>query len=352
MTTACTSEKQEVEKEDQMQEIVEFPKSQNAWQRDSKTIEGKTQGTTFVVKTSEDSLLVTAPELDSLLARFDSELSGYLETSLLSKFNHAKDFILLQDDHYFRTCYMMSKDVYERTEGLFDPSVFPLVKAWGFFKDISQPPAPKTIDSILNFVGFESGVNHSIKGDTLLKHHPSFQLDFNAIAQGQSADEIARFLRKRGHENYFIEVGGELVVKGLNNDGLPWVIGIDLPEDDDGSSNVRVLENYIHISEGGVATSGNYRKFYEKDGRKYSHTLHPKTGHPVEHNLLSATVIAPNAAIADAYATAFMVMGVDKTMEFVEKNDDLQLAVYLLYENDQGRIVRASNQLMQEYLHN
>lgn len=294
---------------------------------------------------------MNAIEIDELLAKFDTELSGYDPSSMLSQFNAAADYFVVANDDFFRTCYHMSMDVYERTDGLFDPSVFPLVKAWGFFKDITNPPSQEMVDSILTFVGFKEGKHHLFNGDTLQKLHPSFELDFNAIAQGQSVDEIARLLRAKGHENYFIEVGGELVVKGTNDRGEPWVIGIDLPTEENEGSSVRELENYIHISEGGIATSGNYRKFYEKEGRKYSHTLHPKTGHPVEHNLLSATVIAPNAAIADAYATAFMVMGVDKTMEFIEKNDDLQLAVYLLYENDQGRIARASNQRMASYLH-
>lgn len=329
-----------------------FPSTDNTWQVNAKVIQGNTQGTTFVVKTSEDSLFVSALEIDSLLVKFDSELSGYMSTSILSRFNSTEDFIVLENDAFFRTCYYMSMDVFERTEGLLDPSVFPLVKAWGFFKKLENPPNQNEIDSILNFTSFESGKHHLLSNDTLRKIHPSFELDFNAIAQGQSADEIARFLRRRGHENYFIEVGGELVVKGVNDDGKPWVIGIDLPSEENEGTGNRALENYLHISNGGIATSGNYRKFYEKDGRKYSHTLHPITGYPVEHNLLSATVIAPNAAIADAYATAFMVMGVKESLDFVEANEDLELAVYLLYENDQGRIARASNQRMKLYLKN
>jgi len=348
--SSCSSEEDSPLSDEELpQEEIAFPQSKNAVQIDAKTIAGNTQGTTFIIKTSEDSLRVNALEIDSLLAKFDSELSGYISNSILSEFNRADDYLVLQDDAFFRTCYHISMDVYERTEGLFDPSVFPLVKAWGFFKSLDNPPTKSDVDSILQFTGFAKGKHHVFLNDTLKKLHPSFELDFNAIAQGQSADEIARFLRRRGHENYFIEVGGELVVKGINNDGIPWVIAIDLPNVDN-EGDIRVAENYIHISEGGVATSGNYRKFYEKDGRKYSHTLHPLTGYPVEHNLLSATVIAPNAAIADAYATAFMVMGVDDAMQFVEKNKDLNLAVYLLYENDQGRIARASNQLMQKYL--
>lgn len=349
---SCDSPQSELINDEGEKKSDNFSNEENVWQLDAKTIQGKTQGTTFIIKTSDDSLNVNAQEIDSLLQQFDLALSTYIPNSTISSFNASEDFIVLGDeDVFFRTCYEMSKDVFERTSGMFDPSVFPLVEAWGFFKTMEDPPSKESIDSILQFTGFDPNRHHVFVNDTLKKLHPSFKLDFNAIAQGQSADELARFLRSRGHKNYFIEVGGELVVKGLNNDGLPWVIGIDMPIDDNDGNSARQLENYIHISQGGIATSGNYRKFYEKDGRKFSHTLHPLTGYPVEHNLLSATVIAPNAAIADAYATAFMVMGGDKTMDYLEKNKDLNLAVYLLYQNDNGRVARASNQLMQQYLH-
>jgi thiamine biosynthesis lipoprotein len=328
-----------------------FAVKENVLRVNATAIKGRTQGTTFIIKTSEDSLLVSTKDIDSLLEQFDLALSGYIPNSTLSKFNRSEDYIILDEDVYFRTCYAMSMDVFERTQGLFDPSVFPLVKAWGFFKSMENPPRKKAIDSIMQFTGFKKGLYHDLLGDSLVKLHPSFELDFNAIAQGQSVDELARLLRTKGHENFFIEVGGEIVVEGLNDDDTPWVIGIDMPTEDNSGGQVRVLENYIHLSKGGLATSGNYRKYYVKDGRKYSHTLNPLTGYPVEHNLLSATVIAPNAAIADAYATVFMVMGVDKTMQFVQENKDLNLAVYLLYENENGRVARASNQLMQQYIH-
>lgn len=341
-TDNTNTEKSTIQKKEKVQ-------NKDAWQVSKKEIQGNTQGTTYLVKTSEDSLKVSPEQLDSLLHQFDLELSGYIDHSLLTKFNQANDFIDLSNDHFFRTCYHISQDVYQRTDGYFDPSVFPLVKAWGFFKDMESTPNQDKIDSILKFTGFEIGLHHKFENDTLFKLNSNFSLDFNAIAQGQSVDEIVRFVRKNGNENIFVEVGGELYVNGKNDDGKPWIIGIDEPSDDNDGHGKRKLENYLSINKGGVATSGNYRKFYEKDGKKYSHTLNPKTGYPVEHNLLSATVIAPNAAAADAYATAFMAMGVEKSMEFLEENDDLQLAVYLLFENDQGRIERAYNARMNEY---
>jgi thiamine biosynthesis lipoprotein len=322
----------------------------NAWFIDAKTIQGTTQGTTCVIKTSEEKLNCTPKEISDLLYEFDMELSGYEPNSILSQFNDVDSVFDLPDNRFFIPCYLLSQEIFKATNGAFDPSVFPLVEAWGFFKDMHNPPTKKEIDSLLQFVGFEAGKHHVFDTNRLIKFHPHFQLDFNAIAQGQSVDEIAKFLNDKGHENYFIEVGGEIVTKGMNDDQQPWIVGIDEPSDgNDGRTN-RSLENYISISGKGVATSGNYRKFYESNGRKYSHTLNPKTGEPVNHNLLSATVIAENAAIADGFATAFMTMGVDSTLAFVANNPQHDLEVYLLFENSSNRIERAFSPGIQEYL--
>ena len=322
----------------------------NAWNLNKQTIQGTTQGTTFLIKTSEDSLLASPKEISDLLHQFDLELSGYIDYSILSKLNDADSLFEVEENKFFNSCYALSQHVFSKTNGAFDPSVFPLVKAWGFFKDMTNEPSQQEIDSILNFVGFESGHLHTFDGANFTKLHPSFQLDFNGIAQGQSADEIATFLKNRGHENYFVEVGGEIVVAGKNNDGEPWIIGIDEPTEENDGASQRKLENYLSISEGGIATSGNYRKFYKKDGKKYSHTLNPLTGFPVEHNLLSATVIAPNAALADGYATVFMTIGVDSTLSFVASHPEEKIEVYLLFENNFGRIERAFSSGMQSYL--
>lgn len=327
-------------------------KKKTVWQVDKKTIQGETQGTTFIIKTSEDSLLVSTKEIKELFAGFDNEMSGYISTSLLSKLNDTDTVFYIENDNYFTDCYNLSQQVYQKTNGAFDPSVFPLVKAWGFFKDMSQIPSKEQVDSILKFTGFKERLHHTYKDGVFEKIHPNFKLDFNAIAQGQSADVIANFLTKKGHKNYFIEVGGEIVVKGINDEQKPWTIGIDQPKENNNGQGNRSLENYLSISNGGLATSGNYRKFYELNGKKYSHTLNPKTGYPVKHNLLSTTVIAENAALADAYATAFMTMGLDKTMEFLKQNEDLKIDVYLLFENDSGRIERAFTPGMKKYFLN
>jgi FAD:protein FMN transferase len=326
----------------------------NAWMVERKVMQGTTQGTTFTIKTSEEELLVTPVEISELFAEFDDQLSGYIDTSFLSVFNlPVSGAFDLTGVPFFKKCFELSQEVYRTTDGAFDPSVFPLVSAWGFFKDMNTPPTAHEIDSILMFVGFEEGKFFRTAASNLIKLEPRFQLDFNAIAQGFSVDVVADLLKKKGHQNFYVEIGGELYAEGVNNEGTPWIIGVDLPEEENtGVSGPRELENYIYLSSKGLATSGNYRKFYERDGMKYSHTLHPKNGRPVTHNLLSATVIANSAALADGYATAFMVMGVEATLAFVADHPELEIDVYLLFQNDAGRIERAYSSGMQRILGN
>tara|TARA_B100000508_G_C11465884_1_gene282524 strand:+ start:7534 stop:8577 length:1044 start_codon:yes stop_codon:yes gene_type:complete len=325
--------------------------TETAWYANKLTIQGKAQGTTFTIKTSNDSLLISPKELSDFFNSFDQELSTYVDSSLISRLNsNDLNSINLDKTDYFKTSLSISRDVFERTNGAFDPTVFPLVKIWGFFKDPTNPPSDKQIDSVMQHVGFKNESNYTIDVDKLVKLNEMSSLDFNAIAQGQSVDEIAALLDKRGQQDYFIEVGGEIKVKGANDRGTDWVIGVDLPsEENDGSSNNRKLENYLSLSSNAVATSGSYRKFYIRNGEKFSHTIDPKTGYPVDHNLLSATVIANSTAMADAYATAFMTMGVDKTLEFIEANPDLGLSVYLLFENSSGKIERAYSEGMDQF---
>jgi thiamine biosynthesis lipoprotein len=328
--------------------------SQEAWYLNSQVIQGRAQGTTYTVKTSDDSLLVTPSELANFFNSFDEELSTYIDNSLISQLNSNKiERVELGKTDYFNTVYQISRDVSEITLGAFDPTVFPLVEKWGFFKNPHDSPSKEEIDSLLQFVGMADTSCFSLSDNMLYKNDPRSKLDFNAIAQGQSVDEVAKILDAKGQKNYFIEVGGEIVAKGQNDRQTDWVIGIDEPlESNDGKSGDRKLENLLKISGQAVATSGSYRKFYVKNGKRYSHTIDPKTGYPVEHNLLSVTVVGPSAAKADAYATAFMTLGVEKTMEFIEENESLGLNVYLLFENKSGRIERAYSKEMERFFLN
>jgi len=291
--------------------------------------------------------------LDSILSDFDFYLSTYLDTSIISEINGLGDsttYIFSDEFGYFSACYVKSAQVSKLTDGAFDPTVFPLVKAWGFFKEEAPIPTQNGIDSLLEYVGFNNDLHICVlegSNVSFTKRNPSLRLDFNAIAQGLSVDILADYLNNNGIKNFYLEVGGEIVLKGKNRENKNWRIGIDSPMQQEGK---RVLDNVVNISNKAIATSGNYRKYYIKDGVKYAHTIDPKTGKPVQHSLLSATVIANSCADADGYATAFMVMGVEKSMEFVKNHPELELEVYLLYDNGSGAIQREMSKGFKKYL--
>jgi FAD:protein FMN transferase len=319
---------------------------------------GYTQGTTYTIITGDPKLLVTKDDVDKLLAQFDTSLSGYIPSSMVSRFNKSKgELLTFEDKHgFFSRCLEKSMEVYELTDGAFDPSVYPLVAGWGFLKDPKLEMSAKQIDSLLAYVGFRKDIDFVYRKEsgsrfTLGKKRPGLKLDFNAIAQGQSVDEVAAFLESRGHANYFVEIGGEIKVKGRNREGHFWRIGIDAPkESNDGREEVRDITNVVNLKMGAIATSGNYRKFYEKDGVKYSHTINPKTGYPVQHSLLSATVWTDNCAMADALATAFMVMGVEETKTFLQKHHNLKIEVLLIFQNEKGRMEKFFTPGMRKFL--
>lgn len=294
---------------------------------------GEAQGTTYTVTLIDSDISVSRSELDSIFREFDNSLSTYKANSLITQINESSDSISITDTFgYFGACYQLSRHVYDITGGAFDPSVFPLIKGYGFMDDLQTPLSDSLRLALLNVVSFAKGKHHNVlfKDDKVSysKSSPDFKLDFNAIAQGLSVDVVADHLDNRGVMNYYIEVGGEIRVKGKNKDGVPWRIGIDVPREI--VSDVREIENVLSVTDKAVATSGNYRKFYEKDGKKYAHTIDPTTGLPVQHSLLSATVIANNCALADAYATAFMVVGADSALQLIKANPDLNIECYLL----------------------
>lgn len=315
-------------------------------------IKGETQGTTYSIIIVDDNVAVTKNEIDSILTVFDTSLSTYIPNSVISKLNLGIGVARVNDESgFFKRCYTLSQKVYTNSNGAFDPSVFPLVKGWGFMANVESPLTQREVDSILTFVSFQPGKLHTIRFDgttiELTKNHSNFKIDFNAIAQGLSVDVVDEFLKKKGHENYYIEIGGELIVRGHNREGENWRIGVDVPKE---NLTKRELENVISLTNKAIATSGNYRKFYEVDGKKYAHTLDPSTGFPVQHSLLSATVVADKAASADGYATAFMVMGVEKTLEFVNEHPGLELEVYLLYADENGNIQRKMSANFSNYI--
>ena len=313
--------------------------SSNLSRKDFSTIKGKAQGTTYSIILLGPESNISKNQIDSILHDFDTVLSSYVSTSLLSQFNSVEGSIVFPDSSaFFKKCLIKSQFIYDRSHGAFDPTVFPLIDAWGFFKNQKTPLSKANADSILPFVSFEKDKLFSYEfKDNLLyltKKDKRVKLDFNAIAQGYAVDVLAEFIRGKGYSNFYIELGGEVYVSGLNRENKKWKIGIDTPVS---SSKERSISEVLSISNEAIATSGNYRKFYEVKGKKYAHTIDPKTGLQVTHNLLSATVIAKDCATADGFATAFMVMGKEKTIAFLKENRDLSLTVYLMFD-DKGRI--------------
>jgi thiamine biosynthesis lipoprotein len=291
------------------------------------TFGGFTQGTTYnITYESKDSLNFQA-EIDHLLAEFDTSLSTYNRLSLISKINENETTIT---DSYFREVYQKAEEVYKASNGAFDITVAPLVNAWGFgFKNKEEITYAK-IDSILQFVGFNKVC---LKDSFIIKSDPRLMLDVNAIAQGYSVDIVAQYLEEKGVQNYLVEIGGEVKTKGFNKKGNDWRIGIDKPIDNNNVPGEN-LQAIVKLSNKSLATSGNYRKFYERDGIKYSHTIDPKTGYPVTHSLLSTTVVAKDCITADAYATAFMVLGLEKAFKLVESLPDIE-AIFI-YNDSNG----------------
>lgn len=303
-------------------------------------INGEAQGTTYNIVYFTNDLVVQKFQVDSILDEIDQAASVWKDSSLISEFNNSseKHFILPKTSNtYFVDNFKMCKEVYKNTNGAYNPTVGELVNAWGFGFKNKENMDSVVVDSLLQSVGFTDNIMQLIIPQTgkpfITKSNPNTQLDYNGIAQGYSVDVLAAFFKKAGISNFMIEVGGELIANGRKSDGSFWKIGIDKPTD---SNNERQLAATIKLDNKAVATSGNYRKFYEKDGIKYAHTIDPFTGFPVQHSLLSVTLIMNNCGLADAYATAFMVMGFDKAKALIESKPELGIEAYFIYNDKNG----------------
>jgi len=292
-------------------------------------IEGKTMGTYYKVtyqgNQNEEELKT---ELDSILLALNMEVSTYIEDALISKFNQSSTGILidtLEFEHFWKN-YRWSENIHFQSHGAFDPTVMPLVNYWGFgyqgTKQVTSTDST-TIDSLLVFIGMDnlsiqSGQKNAI---FLQKNKPGVQLDFSAVAKGYGVDLLGFYLEIQGIENYLVDIGGEIRAKGKNSKNQVWTIGISEPLE---NSPYQSVYSIVELSNQSMATSGNYRNFYEVNGQKYSHTINPFIGFPERQNLLSASVIAPTCAQADAWATAFMVMGLEKSVEMAKKIPDIE----------------------------
>ena len=303
-----------------------------ARQGDYVRIEGFAQGSTYHVIYHPVKGMNAASlqaRFDARLQEIDQSLSGYNKGSLLSRLNAGEDLPL---DGLFIECFERSKEIWAESGGAFDPSAAPLFDLWGFGFSNKGQVSDAAIDSILAFVGMDLlTLEERADGTHLVKADPRCQLNFNAIAQGYSCDVVARILDSLGCSDYLVDIGREIRCKGRNAAGEKWRIGLDRPSDGNMEEG-KDLQAILHVSDCGIVTSGNYRKFYVADGRKYAHTIDPVSGRPVSHNLLSATVIAADATTADAYATWLMVIGLDRARQFLDDRPELE--ALLVYEQD------------------
>ena len=267
-------------------------------------------------------------DIEKALAEVDASLSPFNDSSVITHVNRNEDVVL---DRLFLDVFRLAQKINEDTDGAFDITVAPLVNAWGFGFKNGVNPDEKAIDSLRQVVGFQKV---RLEDGKIIKADPRVMLDCSAIAKGYGVDVVANLLRKIGIKNFMVEIGGEVVTSGVNPDRHPWRIGVTKPTDDSLSVN-NELQTVINVTDKAMATSGNYRNFYYKGGRKYAHTIDPKTGYPVQHSILSATVITDDCATADAYATSFMVLGMEKAKKILDRHPEMM--AYFIYNDESGQ---------------
>ncbi len=281
-------------------------------------------------------------EIEAELKRFDGSLSPFNDTATITRINRNENIL---PDTFFINVFRRSMEISQETEGAFDITVAPLANAWGFgFKKGAFPDAA-VIDSLLDITGY-SKVSLSAE-NKVVKQDQRIMLSCSAVAKGYAVDVIAELLEKKGVANFMVDIGGEVVVRGKNPKESLWRIGINKPIDDSLAVN-QELQTVLQVTDVGIATSGNYRNYYYKDGKKYAHTIDPRTGYPVQHNILSATVIARDCMSADAYATAFMVMGLEEAERFADAHPDIDAC--FIYSDEKGGFQTFYTKGMEKYM--
>lgn len=285
--------------------------------------EGMVFGTYYSITYQHDKDLQR--EIETELQRVDDALSPFNKKSIISAVNNNKPTEL---NDMFLYVFDLAKQISKDTNGAFDITVAPLVNAWGFGFKNDCPPTQHAVDSLRQIIGYDKV---RLVGKAVRKNDPRIMLDCSAIAKGYGSDVVARYLQKQGIKNYMVEIGGEIVTKGINPRRTPWTIGVEKPVDDSIAQDKKLMTT-LNVTDIAMATSGNYRNFYYKGGKKYAHTIDPLSGYPVQHSILSATVLAKECAIADAYATSFMVMGLEKTKALLARHPELK--AYIIYDNN------------------
>lgn len=322
-------------------------------------LSGQTMGTQYNITYSGNENY--QDEIDSILIALNLEVSTYIEHSLISKFNASKNGICLRQNSateentpgaHFLNILKVSQDIYNNSTGAFDPTIMPLVNYWGFgYKEKKAQENVDTIElnMIRSFVGMnklslieEASIDCKVR---LQKKEEKVELDFSAIAKGYGVDIVADFLNDKNVSNYLVEIGGELVTKGLSPSDQKWKIGINNPNENSGLNDFYTI---VSLSEISMASSGNYRNFYEVDGIKYGHEINPDTGRPEQNEVLSVTVLAKRCTDADAYATAFMIMGLEASMELCAKHPEIE--AYIIYGNKEGGLSSKYTEGFENYI--
>lgn len=298
--------------------------------------------TLYQIKYQSDSLLTG--KIDKEFQDFSLSLNPFHPKSIIAKVNRNED---VEVDQWFIDVFNKAQEISARSDGAFDATCAPLINLWGFGFSKMDSVTPEMIDSIKAFVGYRK---IRLEGRKVVKDDPRVMLNFSAIAKGYACDVIARLMEREGVTNYMIDIGGEVAMSGVNQNGDCWRIGINTPDDDQAGVNSKVEEVVQPCRKCGIATSGDYRNFYVKDGKRYAHTINPKTGYPAGQHILSATILADNCMAADGYATAFMVMGTEKAIEMAKSIKEIEY--YIIYSDEEGKHQIAYSEGMKPYLPN
>ena len=304
-------------------------------------LEGFAQGSNYAVTYYDEAGRDFRQGIDSIFRAVDLSVNLWVDSSVICKVNRNEEVVL---DPIFIDNFNIAQEAAKLSGGYFDPTISPLVKAWGFgagngeritengtAKPSTKRSELKLIDSLRALVDYRK---IRIEDGRVIKDNPAMQLDFNAVAQGYTADRIAAYLESQGVQNYLVNNGGEIMAKGGKPDGKPWVVGIEKPAENWDSE--QIVQTRVPLSDKGLVTSGSTRKYVERDGKRYSHCIDPTTGWPVDHQVLSVTVLAENATWADALASICMVMGMEKSLPIIEGMDGVE--AYYIYVNENNEL--------------
>jgi FAD:protein FMN transferase len=316
-------------------------------------IKGNTMGTTYTVVYEDAQKVNYKRAIDSLLKAINQEVSTYIPDADISVFNKAAagvQRVERAENPHFVENILVSNKIFQQTNGSFDPTVMPLVNYWGFGYTAKRPVTSADVgkvDSLRQFVGYNKlNVTEDETGVSLMKEEAGVQLDFSAVAKGYAVDKVGEFLAKKGIKNYLVEIGGETVCRGKSPRQDDWTLGINVPSRKAATTDVQEI---VRLQDRALATSGNYRNYHTaEDGSIYAHTINPKTGLPEKNALLSASVIADDCATADAFATAFMVMGKDAALKLAEKLPEVEC--FLIFADEKGEMQTIYSAGFEKYL--